>query len=45
MVLYILFNLTPAGNEIVYLQNDDIPFARVEMEVNAEKMKQLFLHE
>ena len=38
MVLYILFKLTPAGNEIVYLQNHDLPFARNGMEVNAEKI-------
>ena len=34
----IYFNLTPAANEIVYLQNHDHPFAKVGMEVNAEKM-------
>ena len=34
----IYFNLAPAGNEIVYLQNHDLPFAKSGMEVNAKKM-------
>ena len=38
MVLYIASNLTPAGNELVYLQKHDLLFARVGTEVNVEKM-------